>query len=102
MSNRSFINRAAEEWRQGLVVGGIVAQSLAVRFIGGLDRIKRGVHRLVRIGGLALSFHRVEIVHVCLIGLFIVAKQAHRISRLTLPFWRIFSSANLYCSLEHA
>ena len=43
---------------------------------------KSGIHRLVRIGSLALPLHGVEVIHVGLIGLFIVAEQTHRISRL--------------------
>src|SRR3984893_238464 len=82
MSNRSFINRAAEERRQRLVVGRVVAQSPAARFVGCFERIEHGVHCLVGIGGLALPLHRVEIVHIGRIGLFIVAEQAHRIFRL--------------------
>src|ERR1700712_1580688 len=78
MSNRSFINRAAEERRQRLVVGGIVLPGAGS--VGGFELIEHGVHGLVGIGGLALPLHRVEIVHVGLVGLFIVAQQAHRIS----------------------
>src|SRR6266568_8652155 len=83
MSNRSFINWAAKERRQRLVVGRIVAAVLGVvpGLVGGLQLIQHGVHRLVGIGGLALTLHRVEIVHIGRIGLFIVAEQTHRISR---------------------
>src|SRR6201999_2769839 len=35
------------------------------------------IHRLVRIGGLALPLHRVEVGHIGLIGLLIVAEQTH-------------------------
>src|SRR5713226_9721092 len=82
MSNRSFINRAAEERRQRLVVGRVVAQNPAARFVGGFQRIEHGVDSLVGIGGLALPLHHVEIVHIGRIGLFIVAEQTHRISSL--------------------
>src|SRR3981189_2186156 len=78
MSNRSFINRAGEERRKRLVVGRVVPLGL----VGGLELIEHGVHRLVGIGDLALPLHRVDIVHVGLIGLFIVAEHAHRISDL--------------------
>src|ERR1700742_5000283 len=73
MSNRSFINRAAEERRQRLVVGGVVAPCL----VGGLELVEHGVHRLVGIGDLALPRHLVEVIHIGLIGLFIVAEHAH-------------------------
>src|SRR6195952_3368598 len=76
MSNRSFINRAAEERRQRLVVGGIVLPGAGS--VGRFELIEHGVHRLVGIGDLALPLHRVEIVHIGLIGLFIVAEHAHR------------------------
>src|SRR6202048_3806729 len=78
MSNRSFINRAAEKGRQRLVVGGIIAQLTGVRFVRCLERIEHGIDRLVGISSLALPLHRVEIVHIGLIGLFIVAEQTHR------------------------
>src|ERR1700740_1705606 len=81
MSNRSFINRAAEERRQRLVVGRVVLIDAGV--VGGLERIEHGVHRLVGIGGLALPLHRVEEVHIGRIGLFIVAEQAHLVSYST-------------------
>src|SRR6266567_5738641 len=83
MSNRSFINRAAKKRRQRLVVGRVVAAVLGVipSLVGGLQLIQHGVHRLVGIGGLALTLDRVEIVHIGRIGLFIVAEQTHRISR---------------------
>src|SRR4051794_18190077 len=79
-SSRSFINRAAEERRQRLVVGRIVARNPVCCLVGGLQPIEHGVDRLLRIGSLALTLHGVEIVHVGLIGLLIVAKQTHRIS----------------------
>src|SRR5258708_14189805 len=79
MSNRSFINRAAEERRQRLVVGRVVA--FMVGLVGGFELIEHGVHRLVGIGDLALTLHRVAIIHVGRIGLFIVAEQTHRIFR---------------------
>jgi len=44
--------------------------------------VEHGIHRLVGIGRLASALHGVEIVHVGLIGLFIVAEQTHRIFRL--------------------
>ena len=44
--------------------------------------IEHRIDSLIGIGGLALPLHRVEIVHIGLIGLFIVAEQTHRISRL--------------------
>src|ERR1700730_6793193 len=78
MSNRSFINRAAEEGRQCLVLGRVVAQRPVAGFVGRLQRVEHGVDRLVGIGGLALALHGVEIIHIGLIGLFIVAEQTHR------------------------
>src|SRR6266849_1018122 len=78
MSNRSFINRTAEEGRQRLVVGRVVL--LDAGFVGCFERIEHGIHRLVGIGGLALPLHRVEIIHIGLVGLLIVAEQTHRIS----------------------
>src|SRR6185436_16692755 len=80
MSGRSFIDRAAEERRKRLVVGRVVR--LGPRPLIGLELIEDGVHRLVGIGGLALPLHRVEVIHVGLIGLFIVAEQTHRTSDL--------------------
>src|SRR6266850_6043837 len=80
MSGRSFIDRAAEERRKCLVVGGIVR--LGPRPFIGLELIEDSVHRLVGIGGLALPLHRVKVIHVGLVGLFIVAEQTHRISDL--------------------
>src|SRR4029079_19009769 len=77
MSNRSFIDRAAEERRKRLVVGGVI-RFLGACLVGGLELIEDGVHRLVGRGGPSLPLHRVEIVHVGLIGLFIVAEQTHR------------------------
>ena len=59
----------------------------AARSLIGLELIEDGVHRLVGIGGLALPLHRVEIVHVGLIGLFIVAEQTHRTSDLAKRFY---------------
>src|SRR5437868_912538 len=81
MSSWSFINRAAEERRKRLVLGRVVAQIIAARFVGGLKRIEHRVHCLVGVDGLSLPLHRVEIVHVGLVSLFIVAEQTHRISR---------------------
>src|SRR4051794_16412644 len=75
MSNRSFIDRAAEERRKRLVVGGIILFGTGPLI--GLERIEDGVDRLVGIGSLALPLHRVEVIHIGLIGLFIVAQQAH-------------------------
>src|SRR5450755_287797 len=80
MSNRSFIDRAAKEWRQRLVVGRIVLL-LRTRLVGGLELIEHGLDGLVRISGLALPLHRVEIIHIGQIGLFIVAEQTHRMFR---------------------
>src|SRR5258708_5478585 len=80
MSGGSFIDRAAEERRKCLVVGGIVR--LGPRSFVGLELIEHSVHRLVGIGGLALPLHRVKVIHVGLVGLFIVAEQTHRISDL--------------------
>src|ERR1700693_1539858 len=77
MSNRSFINRAAEEGRQRLVAGRVVAQLLVACPVDRLQRVEHGVDRLVGIGDLALALHGVEIVHVGLIGLFIVAEHTH-------------------------
>src|SRR6266702_3644630 len=81
MSTVSFIDRAAEERRQGLVVGGVV-RFLGALLVVSLELVEHGVHRLVGVGGLALPLHRVEVVHIGLIGLFIVAEQTHRISDL--------------------
>src|SRR5436305_11500215 len=81
MSNRSFINRAADERRKRLVFGRVVAQIVAARFVGGLKRIEYRVYCLIGVGGLSLPLHRVQIVHVGLVSLFIVAEQTHRISR---------------------
>src|SRR6516164_8074891 len=78
MSNRSFINFAAEERRERLVVGRIVARRLVACLAGRLQRVEHGVDCLVRIGRLALTLHGVEIIHIGLIGLFVVAEQAHR------------------------
>src|SRR6267378_4588441 len=75
MSTVSFIDRAAEERRECLVVGGVL---FGAHLVIGLERIEHGVHRLVGIGGLALPLHLVEVVHIGLIGLFIVAEQTHR------------------------
>src|SRR4051794_21461593 len=102
MSGRSFIDRAAEERRKRLVAGGVVR--LGPRPLIGLELIEHGIHRLVGIGGLALPLHRVEIVHVGLIGLFIVAEQTHRASDLKrLFFVDAFSSREpVPTSLENA
>src|ERR1700737_5241904 len=93
MSNRSFISRAAEERRQRLVVGGIVATDAGL--VDRLERIEHRVNSLIGIGGLALPLHRVEIVHVGRIGLFIVAEQTHRISRLEYSLSNL-SNASFY------
>src|SRR5258708_7659051 len=82
MSNRSFISRAAEERRQRLVVGRVVAQNFAACLVGRFERIEHRVDSLIRIGDLALPLHRIEIIHIGQIGLFIAAEQTHRISRL--------------------
>src|SRR6266568_1136001 len=79
MSGRSFIDRAAEERRKRLVVGGI--GRFGPSPLIGLELVEHGVHSLVGIGGLALPLHRVEVVHIGLVGLFIVAEQTHRTSR---------------------
>src|SRR5437879_10851087 len=84
MSNRSFINPTAEEWRQRLVVGRVVL--LDAGLIGCFERIKHGIHRLVGIGVLALPLHRVEIIHIGLIGLLIVAEQTHCVFRDSFSF----------------
>src|ERR1700687_2831521 len=104
MSNRSFINRAAEERRQRLVVGRVVAQRFIALFVGSFERIEHRVESLVGIGGLALPLHRVEIVHIGRIGLFIVAEQTHRISRLykTLLFEAFSSREPVPTSLKNA
>src|SRR6266700_1563959 len=83
MSNRSFIDRAAEERGQGLIVGRVVLRHVihGARLVGGLELIEHGLDGFIRIGGLALPLHRVEIVHIGRIGLFIVAEQTHRMSR---------------------
>src|SRR3981189_993825 len=83
MSNRSFISRAAEERRQRLVVGRVVAQDFAACLVGRFERIEHRVDSLIRIRDLALPLHRIEIIHVGQIGLFIVAEQTHRISYST-------------------
>src|ERR1700730_6750465 len=102
MSNRSFINRPAEERRQRLVVGGVVTRDRVPGLVGGFELIEYGVHCLVGIGDLALPLHGVEIVHIGRIGLFIVAKQAHRISRRTLYFDVFSSREPESTSLENA
>src|SRR5437016_8350958 len=76
MSNRSFIDRATEERRQCLVVGRVILPG--TRLVGGLELIEHGTQDRVGIGGLALLLRRVEIVHIGLVGLFIVAEQTHR------------------------
>src|SRR6195256_5106395 len=83
MSNRSFISRAAEERRQRLVVGRVVAQNFAACLVGRFERIEHRVDSPIRIGDLALPLHRIEIIHIGQIGLFIVAEQTHRISYST-------------------
>src|SRR3954471_15015429 len=65
--------RSAEERRGRLVVGRVIA----ARPVSGLQLIEHGVHRLVGIGGLALTLHGVEIVHISLIGFLVVAQQTH-------------------------
>src|ERR1700687_3620392 len=104
MSNRSFINRAAEERRQRLVVCRIGGPPLVAGLWGGFERTQHGVDSLVGIGGLALPLHRVEIVHIGRIGLFIVAEQTHRISRLykTLLFEAFSSREPVPTSLKNA
>src|SRR6185312_3531074 len=106
MSTVSFIDRAAEEWRQGLVVGRVV---LHVIFVGAraslvpilrLELVEHGIDRLIGIGGFALPLHRVQIVHIGLIGLFIVAEQTHRKSR-TLAFDAFSSREPVPTSLEN-
>src|ERR1700730_2208320 len=97
MSNRSFISRAAEERRQRLVVGRVVAQNFAACLVGRFERIEHRVDSLIRVGDLALPLHRIEIVHIGQIGLFIVAEQTHRISRLEDSFCLTrFLHANRY------
>ena len=84
MSGQSFINRTAEERRQGLVIGWVSRKFLPLP-CRQLHRVEHGAIALSGSAarhGLALTLHRVEVVHVGLIGLFIVAEQAHRISRL--------------------
>src|SRR5882724_10291806 len=93
MSGRSFIDRAAEERRQCLVVGGVVL--FRPRLVGGLERVEHGVHRLVGIGDLALPLHRIDIIHVGLVGLLIVAEHAHFGSLRLLCLTR-FLHANRY------
>src|ERR1700693_3007845 len=97
MSNRSFINRAAEERGQRLVVGRVVAGNLCL--VDRLECIEQPIAPVVGIGGFALPLHRVEIVHIGRIGLFIVAEQTHRISRLykTLLFDAFSSRSKTLC-----
>src|SRR5256884_3935166 len=76
MSNRSFMDRATEERSQCLVVGRVILPG--TRLVGGLELIEHGTQDRVGIGGLALPLRRVEIVHISLVGLFIVAEQTHR------------------------
>src|SRR6266404_4807192 len=104
MSNRSFISRAAEERRQRLVVGRVVAQNFAACLAGRFERIEHRVDSLIRIGDLALPLHRIEIIHIGQIGLFIAAEQTHRISRLEDSFlFDAFSSREpVATSLENA
>src|SRR5882757_9157836 len=104
MSNRSFISRAAEERRQRLVVGRVVAQIFAACLVGRFERIEHRVDSLIRIGDLALPLHRIEIIHIGQIGLFIAAEQTHRISRLEDSFlFNAFSSREpVATSLENA
>src|SRR5207253_6303577 len=100
MSNRSFINRTAEEWRQRLVVGRVVL--LEAGLVGCFERIKHGIHRLVGIGDLALPLHRVEIIHIGLIGLLIVAEQTHWVFRDSFSFDAFSSREPVSTSLENA
>src|SRR5260370_10964021 len=91
MSNRSFINRAAEERGQRLVVGRVIAHNLAAGFVGRFERIEHRLDSLVGIGRLALPLHRVEVIHVGLISLLIVAEQTHGSSRLSDAVLSVYS-----------
>src|SRR3979409_1109916 len=83
MSNRSFISRAAQDRRQRLVVGRVVAQNFAACLVGRFESIEHRVDSLISIRDLTLPLHRIEIIHIGQIGLFIVAEQTHRISYAT-------------------
>src|SRR5271169_6148369 len=108
MSNRSFTNwhLAAEEGRQRLVVGGIVAHRLDAGLVGFLQSVEHSIDRFVGIGRLSLALHGIEIIHIGLIGLFIVAEHTHLNSRLALEdvlTLDAFSSREpLHTSLENA
>src|SRR5882724_12438009 len=96
MSGRSFIDRATEEGRQSLVVGGVV--HFRPRLVGSFERVEHGIHRLVGIGGLALPLHRIDIIHVGLVGLFIVAEHAH----LGLPYSTTFGTRKKWFTVSGA
>src|SRR5215475_14492771 len=100
MSNRSFIDRAAEERRQGLVVGRVVFFGICQ--IVSLELVEHGVHGLIGIGSLALPRHRVEIIHVGLVGLLIVAKHAHRTSRKERVYSTTFGTRKKWFSVAGA
>src|SRR5581483_3157839 len=78
MSERSFIDRAAEERRKRLVARRVVFFGALAGLILRLEFVQHGVDRLVGIGSLALLLHGIEEVHVGLIGPFIIAEHAHR------------------------
>src|SRR5437763_17131837 len=100
MSNRSFIDRAAEERRQCLVVGRVVWLGAGV--VGGLELIEHGAQDRVGIGGVALPLHRIEIVHVGLIGLFIVAEQTHQTSLRARVYSTTFGTTKKWFSVTCA
>ena len=51
-----------------------------------VEGVEHGIDRLVGIGRLALPLHGVEVIHVGLISLLIVAEQTHGSSRLSDAF----------------
>src|SRR2546423_4250542 len=75
MSRGSLRGWGEEDGGRGLAVGGILlfgpGRLVAAERFGG------GVARLGGIGRVSLPLHRVEVIHIGLIGLFIVAQQAH-------------------------
>src|SRR5205823_9546079 len=100
MSNRSFIDRAAEERRQCFVVSWVILPG--VRLVGGLKLIEHGAQDGVGLGGLALPLHRVEIVHIGLVGLFIVAEQTHQTSLRARVYSTTFGTTKKWFSVTGA
>src|SRR6516164_605652 len=79
MSNRSFVDRAADEGGQRLVVFRVV--SCAARPFGSGKAAELGVEGSFQTSSLALPLHRIEIVHIGLVGLVIVTQETHWLSR---------------------